>query len=319
MVIMFICKSRARVLAVALGVTMLLSTTACFDEEAPKDKPQVVAAIYPLAFVAERVAGSYADVTTLVPPGVEPHEYELTAAQIASLSTADIVIYQLGISPALDAAIEQNPPKSLVETGSLVALLPADPEEEPGWGEGTDNPSNPLDGGFDPHTWLNPSNMSIFATVFADKLVAADPIHKQEIGGAAETLQRELSQLSQEFRTGLTTCERREFVTSHAAFAYLAIAYDLKQIAIAGISPEDEPSPAQLAEVATLASQAGITTVFYESLVSPEYANMLATELGLKTDVLDPLESITDESLGADYLAVMRSNLEALKAANGCR
>jgi zinc transport system substrate-binding protein len=301
-----------------LGFALTLTTTGCFEETPPPDKPQVVAAIYPLAFVAEQVAGSRADVTTLVPPGVEPHEYELTASQIASLESADIVIYQRGISPALDAAIAQNPPRVLVETGSLVALLPANPDDQPGWGEGTDNPSNPLDAGFDPHTWLNPANMSIFATVFADKLVEVDPNHKQEIGEAAQAFQVRLAALDDEFRTQLTTCDRREFVTSHAAFAYLAISYDLKQIAIAGISPEDEPSPARLAEVASQVRSAGITTVFYETLVSPDYADMLASELGLKTDVLDPVESIVNESRGNDYIEVMESNLAALRVANGC-
>ena len=97
---------------------------------------------------------------------------------------------------------------------------------------------------------------------------------------------------------GLETCARREFITSHAAFGYLARHYRLEQIAISGLSPEAEPSPARIAEVQDEAREHRITTIFYETLVSPAVAESIAGDLGLRTDVLDPIEGITDQSRG---------------------
>ena len=104
-------------------------------------------------------------------------------------------------------------------------------------------------------------------------------------------------------------------ITNHAAFAYLAAAYDLEQRAISGISPESEPDPDRIAELASQASADGVTTIFTEDLVSPEVAQTLAAEAGVDTTVLSPVEGLTDEQqvAGEDYLSVMRLNLEALR------
>ncbi len=160
--------------------------------------------------------------------------------------------------------------------------------------------------------------MVTIAHAVRDQLTALDPDHAADFQGNAAALETELTTLDQDFRTGLASCEREEFVTTHTAFGYLAKRYGLSQIGITGLSPEAEPSPARIAEVQREASEHGVTTIFSETLVSPAIAEAIAGDLGLATDVLDPLEGITDASRGQDYVAVMRSNLTALVKAGAC-
>ncbi len=151
-----------------------------------------------------------------------------------------------------------------------------------------------------------------------DDLAELDPGSAADYEDNAEALIADLMRLDREFMTGLAECERTEFVTSHAAFGYLANRYDLTMVPIAGLTPEIEPSPEQLAEVQDYIETAGITTVFSETLGSKEYADTLANDLGVRTAVLDPIEGLADEDSDDDYLSLMRKNLAALQQANGC-
>jgi zinc transport system substrate-binding protein len=160
--------------------------------------------------------------------------------------------------------------------------------------------------------------MVTYAKAVAEQLALARPAQAAAFRQRADTLAASLTTLDTEFRTGLARCDRTAFVTSHAAFGYLAERYGLEQVGITGLSPDAEPTPARLAEVQQVAKAKGVTTIFSETLASPALANALAKDLGLTTDVLDPLEGITDRSRGTDYPAVMRSNLAALEKANGC-
>ena len=293
---------------VASAALIIGSLGGCAAPPVDDGLPQVVASVYPLAWVAAAVVGDAADVVTLVPPGTEPHDYELTPRQIVQLGQAALVVYQRGVDAAIDAAIDQAHPASVVETGSLVDLLPASGEEA-----GTSGPY-----AMDPHTWLDPANMVVFARAIADALTRVDPAGATGYRARADAVVQQLSSLDADLRTGLGTCRTSTFLTTHAAFGYLARAYGLTQLAIAGVTPEDEPSPRRLAELAMKARDLGLTTVFFETLVSPAYATTLADDLGLRTDVLDPIEGVSSASRGADYLEIMRANLESLRTANGC-
>ncbi|HEU5483590.1 MAG TPA: metal ABC transporter substrate-binding protein, partial [Microlunatus sp.] len=174
-------------------------------------------------------------------------------------------------------------------------------------------------GGLDPHIWLNPLNMVKITDAVVAQLAELDPDHAADYRANGKTLVAELDALNTSYATGLKTCERREFITSHAAFGYLAEQYGLTQIGISGLTPDAEPSPARIAAVQQEATAHGVTTIFYETLVSPAVAKAVAGDLGLQTDVLDPIEAITPESRGDNYIAVMKTNLAALQKANGCR
>jgi zinc transport system substrate-binding protein len=268
------------------------------SDEAAGSGRRVVAAFYPLAYAVERVAPG-AQVENLTPPGAEPHNLELSARQVERVEAADVVLYLgRGFMPALDDAV--NGRSNAVDLLAGQTLLKG-PED----GEG-----DALD--FDPHVWLDPTRFSTMARTVAAALEEPD---------GANALVAELEKLDREYRRELAQCERRELVTSHAAFGYLAEAYGLEQVPLTGLSPETEPSAKAIERLVAEVKEGGATTVFFETLVSPRLAQTVAREAGAKAAVLNPLEGLTKEELdtGADYFSVMRENLAALRTALGCR
>lgn len=263
---------------------------------------QVVAGSYPFAFVAERVGGDQVNVTNLTNPGEEPHDVELTAAQVASVGSADLVLYQAGFQPAVDAAVNQAKPQRVLDAATFLELQPLEGETA-----------------LDPHTWLDPLNLVEVTRQTRDVLLAASPSDPAQIETNAADLIEELRGLDKELQADLENCRTRTFITSHAAFGYLASRYGLTQVGISGIEPDVEPTAARVAQVQQIASETGVTTIFFETIASPAVAKSIAADLGLTTDVLDPLEGITSESRGSDYLQVMVANGVALRGANQCQ
>jgi zinc transport system substrate-binding protein len=285
------------ILTLVSGLAVLAaSLSGCGSPEPADDRLRVVAAFYPLAFAAEQVGDDRITVTPLTPPGVEPHDLELTPGDLETIAEADVVLYLGGgFQPAVEEAVEAEATGIAHDALSGLETLPGD--------EGTD-----------PHVWLDPNRFASMAEAIAGVLREAGAT------GDARDLVARSEDLDAEFREGLADCDSRVLVTNHAAFAYLADAYDLRQEAISGISPESEPDPARLAELAAEAEAAGVTTVFTEELASPEVAETLAAEAGLDTAVLNPLENLSDEQVaaGEDYFSVMRANLDALRLGLRC-
>ncbi|MFW6205004.1 MAG: metal ABC transporter substrate-binding protein, partial [Actinomycetota bacterium] len=170
----------------------------------------------------------------------------------------------------------------------------------------------------DPHVWLDPIVMTSIADALADRLGEIAPGEADRYRERADELIAELHDLDREYETGLADCARRVVVTSHGAFGHLAHRYDLEMVGVSGIDPDAQPSPARLAEVQRVIEAEGVTTIFYERLVDPAVAEALAADLGVRTDVLDPIEGLTDDTSDEDYLSLMRANLDALREANGC-
>lgn len=286
-------------------------------------KLNVVVAFYPLQYVAESILGDQATVTSLVAPGTEPHDVELGPKQIAALGAADLVIYQKGFQSQVDKAIEQEKPRNVIDTTSLVTMLKADEgehhhgETEGGKTEGEEHENHP-ENGLDPHVWLDPSNMSSITKSVGEKLVSLEGVDQAAIKSSTDEAVKKLDGLDADYKASLATCKRRDIIVSHQAFGYMAKRYNLNQIGISGLSPDAEPSPARIAEVHEEARAHGITTVFYETLASPTVAKSIAGDLGLKVDVLDPVEGVTPDSRGKNYVEIMQSNLTALKTANEC-
>jgi zinc transport system substrate-binding protein len=292
-------------LAAAAAAAVALAT-GCGGVDETGDDRTVVAAFYPLAWVANEVAPDDVEVVNLTPPGAEPHDIELTASGVERVREADVVLFLgQGFMPALEDAVEDHERAvDLLAGQELRAGGTDDDHEEPEGDEGG-APTR------DPHVWLDPTRLAAIAETVAAEL--GDP------EAAADVVMR-LDELDEEFRTGLAQCERREIVTSHAAFGYLANAYGLRQIALTGLSPEAEPSPRALEALVEEVREEGATTVFFESLVSPRLAETVAREAGVATAALDPLEGLGEDDLaaGEDYISIMRANLEALRAALGC-
>jgi zinc transport system substrate-binding protein len=261
----------------------------------------VVAAFYPFAYVAQRVAGSHATVVNLTAPGAEPHDLELTPQQVAEIAEADVVVYEQGFQPAVDDAVDQNAQGEVIEVTRVASLDPGAAAQAR-----------------DPHIWQDPTKLAAVARAVAGTLERADPKHAPNYRRNAVDLVRDLRALDGLFRRGLAHCQRRTFVTSHAAFAHLAGRYGLRMVPIAGISPDVEPSPARLAQLERLVRNENVTTIFTETLSSPAVAHTLADEVGVRTAVLDPIEGLSAQTAGEDYFSLMRANLSALRQANGC-
>ena len=263
---------------------------------AGKSDVAVVAAFYPLQFVAERVGGDRVTVTNLAKPGAEPHDLELQPRQLASLVDADLVVHLGGFQPAVDEAIEAEAKKKALDAATVQPLV--------------DN---------DPHVWLDPIRLAAIGDRVAERLGAVDEKNADAYRDRAAALRADLTALDTEFSNGLKTCARHDIVTSHAAFGYLAARYGLTQVPISGLSPDAEPTPQRVAQVAALARSRNVTTIFFETLVSPKIAETLATEVGARAEVLDPIEGLEPGAApGTDHLSVMRQNLAKLRAALGC-
>ena len=312
-----LARRRTRTLASAAAAALLLSATAACAQPASgfsDGRLDVVTAFYPLQFLAERVGGDAVRVTQLTKPGAEPHDVELNPRQVGKVSTAGLVVHLSGFQPAVDQAVGLEAQDRAFDAGAAVDLLPAEEHEDehqPGEEEHAEAGE-----GADPHVWLDPVRYATIAGKLAERLGQADPAHAADYASRAATLRTDLDRLNGEYAKALSTCARREIVTSHAAFHYLADRYALTEVGITGISPEAEPSPQRLADVAEEARATGTTTIFFETLVSPKVAETIAREVGAATAVLDPIEGVTEP--GADYFTVMRANLAALTTALGC-
>jgi zinc transport system substrate-binding protein len=253
-------------------------------------KETVVASFYPLAYAAEEIGDGRVDVSNLTPAGAEPHDLEVSPQDVAAIREADLVLL-LGrdFQPQLEDAAGSGK--------KVLRLL-----DTPGLGLRPDG---------DPHVWLDPVRYA--------KIVGriGQALHQP---AAAASLQERLRGLDGEYRTGLAHCARREIVTSHEAFSYLAERYGLEQIAITGLSPEVEAEPAKLQHVVELVRKRGVTTIYFETLVSPRIAETVARETGAKTAVLNPIEGLTKNEIsqGEDYFSLMRTNLRTLREGLGC-
>ncbi len=307
--------------AVALGVVSLSACAGTSDaaDKGSGGKLDVVASFYPMQYLAEQIGGGHVAVNTLTKPGVEPHDLELKPKQIGELGEADVILYLKGIQPAVDEAIAQAGVKNTVDAAGLTTL------EEHGTEVGHDHEGEEAghdhgsEAGADPHVWLDPVKYAEVAKGVGSTLEKADPAHAADYKKNTDALVKKLGDLDTEFETGLKNTATKTFITTHSAFGYLAERYGLEQEGITGIDPESEPSPARIKELQDIAAKDKVSTVFFETLASDKTAKTLAGDTGLKTDVLDPLEGITDKSKGDDYIEVMQSNLAALKKALGAK
>lgn len=294
--------------ALALSACSSGSATTGSSSGAPV---QVVTAFYPLQFVVEKVGGDRVSVTSLTAPGTEPHDLELTPQQVASVSDASLVVYLAGFQPAVDDAVAQEARDALDAGTGITRLAATASQVEEATAEGGTAPTT------DPHVWLDPTNLQKIVDSVAARLSQIDPSGADTYRANAAALDAQLSDLDAAWKKGTTTCANRDLVVSHEAFGYLAKRYGFTQRGISGLSPDAEPSPAKIAEVADFVRANGVSTIYYESLVDPKVAQTVASETGATTAMLDPLEGLAQGSTD-DYLTVMRKNLETVQKGQSC-
>jgi zinc transport system substrate-binding protein len=280
--------------AAALALAGCSSATGGAGATVDDGRPSVVAAFYPLAYAAQQVGGDAVQVASLTPPGLEPHDLELSAAQVAQIAAADVVLYVRGFQPAVDEAVDQQAADRAIDVSAGLDLIPGDP-----------------------HVWLDPANMAAIGSTIAARLAELDPTDATAVAGRDEAFTAAMTALGAQYASGLATCASHDLVVSHEAFGYLARAYGLTQVGISGLSPDAEPSPARMKEVADLVRSNGISTVYYETLVDPKVAQTVADETGAAAAVLDPIEGLRPDATG-DYASIMATNLATLEAGQGC-
>lgn len=304
-----------KLVSTTLAASLALILTACGAQtnKSDGDGVSVLAAFYPLAFVAEQIGGERVSVTTLTPAGAEPHDLELAPAHTRKIAEADLVLFQTSFQPAVDEAVAARNPQNVLDSAQF-ATLALDPEHDHGDEEaGEDHHDH---GPNDPHFWLDPELYSSYADEVAAQLVTLDPDGAAEFTANLAQLKQDLDRLDKDYAGGLATCATRTVVLTHAAFGYPAQRYDFEQVAIIGVDPEAEPSPAQIKKVSAMVVDLGIDTIFFETLVSPKVAQTLASDLKISAQVLDPIEGLTVPD--TTYFTIMESNLDALRTGMHC-
>ena len=313
--------SLASCAALSPGSDSTAAASGAAPPAAPSGALTVSTSFYPIQYLAQAIGGEHVAVTSVTPTNVEPHDFELSPKDVTALSASSLVLYVSGFQPSLDDALAQVSGPTVVDLAGSVDLVHHDgveEEHEEGATEGATEAAHDhgAAAALDPHFWLDPVRMQAAAKAVEAALAQADPAHADDYAANLDTLNATLTDLNTSYSTGLGHCERTTFVTSHAAFGYLADRYSLTQASISGVDPESEPSPAELAEVKKVVESTGTTTIFTEELVSPETAQAVAAETGAQTRVLSPIESAPESG---DYAGVMRTNLEELRTALSCQ
>lgn len=296
------------------SLTLLLLGSAC-SQGKEEGQPRAVATFYPLYFFASQIAGGQMRVQQLIPAGVEPHDWDPQPRDVAFVDGSAVFVYNGGgLEPWAQRLLDgiRSSTVVVIDVSKGVPLL-AGEDKAGGRGQGSIK--------LDPHLWLDPVLTQHQAKLIEEGFARANPANEDTYTENGKTLIAALQGLDKEFREGLALCQRRAIITSHDAFGYLARRYGLKVASIAGLSPQTEPSPTQLARTVQFAKEYQATHIFFEKPVSPALASVIARETGAQTLELNPLETLTQEQLdaGLDYFAVMRQNLANLRLALGCQ
>jgi len=266
----------------------------------------VTTSFYPIYFLTSQLGGDLIDAVNLTPSGTEPHDYELTAQDIIRIKKSQLLILNGGGLEIWEKDLKSNNDLAIITLGD--GLVNKNLEDEGGLKK-------------DPHIWLSPILAIKMAEKITEELVKVDFKNRDYYQSNLDILKTKLINLDIKYEQSLVKCQRREIITSHNAFGYLTDTYDLEQISIAGLSPEEEPSIKQLTEIAQLARDKNIKYIFFESLTSPKLSQTIAGEIGAQTLVLNPIEGLSDDELsqGKNYLTEMEKNLENLKIALECK
>jgi zinc transport system substrate-binding protein len=312
-------------LSMALAACSASETSVETQPEAPEvtqaeSRINVSASFYPLAFVAEQILGDLGEVTLIATGSTDPHDLELAPSQVANIVSSDFALYIPEFMPAFDAALSDLSDSQIIDVTRGITLLEGshghEEDDDHGHEEDDDHGHEKGHDENDPHIWLNPLNMITMGATIADQISLAYPDFAAEISENLATFNNKMTDLDSSYQTALVNCDVNTFLVSHEAFGYLADRYGFDQLGLSGISPEAEPSPARLAEVAKVAQEINATTIYYETAVDPKVALTLANEIGLATAVLDPLETKPEQG---DYLYAMEENLKVLTSGQGCK
>lgn len=304
-------------LLIVLGASVLLFTACSSDVKQSKVENKtginVVTTFYPMYEFTQKVVGDEGNVSLMITSGVEPHDYEPTAKDIAKLHDADVFVYnnenmETWVPSVLKEVKKQD--VNVIKATEKITLMPGSEEEE-----AHDYDEKEHHHELDPHVWLAPSLAIKEVETIRDELIKAYPDKTEIFTENATSYLNELSDLDNEFHQSLDNATEKHFVTQHAAFGYLAHEYGLTQVPISGLSPDEEPSPKRIAELKTFVKDNQVSYIYFEDNANDKVAKTLSDEAGVKLEVLNTLEGLSNEKQknGESYVSVMRDNLTALE------
>ncbi|HFN9839931.1 TPA: zinc ABC transporter substrate-binding protein [Enterococcus faecium] len=290
---------------------------ACGNTNKEADKKEdltVVTTFYPIYDFTKEIVGDEGNVKLLIPAGTEPHDFEPSAKERAEISDADVFVYNSSdmefFVDSLKDSVDSKQTLMIEAAKGIDRLESQEADEHEESEEGHDHAHE-----YDPHVWLDPVLAIKEVRTIAGELGEKYPDKKEIFTKNADAYIKKLEALDQKYSEELKNATNRTFVTQHAAFAYLANQYNLEQVAISGVSPDQEPTPSRLAELKEFVKKNNIKVIYFEENASSKVAETLSNETGVKLEVLNPLESLTNEQIkaGENYISVMEKNLEALK------
>lgn len=290
---------------------------ACGNTNKEADKKEdltIVTTFYPMYDFTKEIVGDEGNVKLLIPAGTEPHDFEPSAKERAEISDADVFVYNSSdmefFVDSLKDSVDSKQTLMIEAAKGIDRLESQEAEEHEESEEGHDHAHE-----YDPHVWLDPVLAIKEVRTIAGELGEKYPDKKEIFTKNADAYIKKLEALDQKYSEELKNATNRTFVTQHAAFAYLANQYNLEQVAISGVSPDQEPTPSRLAELKEFVKKNNIKVIYFEENASSKVAETLSNETGVKLEVLNPLESLTNEQIkaGENYISVMEKNLEALK------
>lgn len=303
-------RKLVKTLSLVLSLSLLFGLVACqTKDKAPAEqngKKLVYTTFYPVYDLTKRIVGDKMNVKMLIKSNEEPHSFELKSSDMAALNKADLIVYNganmEGFIKDVEAAVK-NKEKFLNLSQGLTLL------------EAASDLASANHDAVNPHTWLSVKNAMEQLDTICRKLSAIDPENKAYYEQNLQKSLKEFKALDDEFTKVLSGIKKKDkcFIVSHAAFNYLAHDYGLKQIAVTGISPEDEPTAAQLKKIADFVKEHGIKTILFEGKTTPKVAETLAKNTGTKTGTIYTLENLTEEEAKLGYIELMRRNLRELE------
>ncbi len=271
-------------------------------EDTKNKKIKIYTSIYPLYDFAKKVGKDKVDVTNLVPAGTEPHDWELSTSDLINLEKADMLIYNgAGIENWIDKVINNLDNKNIVyvKTSENLNL----------------KKNNSKDSSkYDPHTWLSIKNAKKEMESIKNALSKYDPQNKDYYEKNYKVYAKKFDELDKKYLNTLKSIKNKNIIVAHEAFGYLCDEYNIKQEGIEGLNPDSEPDPARMKEIINFAKKNKVKTIFFEELVSPKVAETIAKEINANTEVLNPLEGLSEEQIknNEDYFSVMEENLKVL-------
>ena len=300
-------------LTVLILVLALLS--ACQTTVQVEDKPQIMVSLFPQYDIIRQIAQDKVDVELFLPAGSEPHSYEPSASTLMKVVEADLFVYSSDeLEPWVKRLVEGNASENLIvlDASNGLTLLEADHGHE-----GEDEDEEEL--AFDPHYWLDPQNMIIMSESIRDALIEIDPENEAFYIENANSYIASLKELDSNWQDLFDRAQLNQIIYGgHFAFGYLSHRFGLEILSpYSGYAPDAEPSAQALAGLMDVLAEKEINVIFYEELIDPRVARIIAEQAKVKIEVLHGAHNLNAEEMqaGWTYVSIMEDNIEKLKEA----